>query len=256
MGDRRAGAGRQGRRHGTQHRVAGRLGREVRRRAAAATVGRHGSRSRLRRGETGARPLRAPGHRGEQRRLRPVRVRRGTVRARRTGPDRDQRVRRPVGHPGRAAVPARAAQRPHHPGLLDRRHHRVSLGRHVPRVEVGAGGLLAGAGPGGRAVRRARHVDRTGRLRHRLGGPVGQARRSDTGLRRGACRCRGRTKPAVGQPGRPSSSAAALLKVVDAEEPPLRVFFGASPLQTAKADYESRLRNWEQWQPVAELAQG
>jgi NAD(P)-dependent dehydrogenase (short-subunit alcohol dehydrogenase family) len=57
-------------------------------------------------------------------------------------------------------------------------------------------------------------------------------------------------------PGNPQASAAALLKVVDAEEPPLRVFFGASPLATAKADYESRLRNWEQWQPVAELAQG
>ncbi|WP_108926293.1 SDR family oxidoreductase [Mycobacterium montefiorense] len=57
-------------------------------------------------------------------------------------------------------------------------------------------------------------------------------------------------------PGSPAASAAALLKVVDAEEPPLRVFFGASPLQTAKADYENRLRTWEQWQPVAELAQG
>lgn len=57
-------------------------------------------------------------------------------------------------------------------------------------------------------------------------------------------------------PGNPEASAAALLKVVDAENPPLRVFFGASPLATAKADYESRLRNWEQWQPVAELAQG
>src|ERR1700684_3213684 len=56
-------------------------------------------------------------------------------------------------------------------------------------------------------------------------------------------------------PGNPEASAAALLKVVDAEEPPLRVFFGASPLATAKADYESRLRNWEQWQPGAELAQ-
>ncbi len=58
------------------------------------------------------------------------------------------------------------------------------------------------------------------------------------------------------QPGDPSASAAALLKVVDAEEPPLRVFFGASPLKTAKTDYENRLRTWEQWQPVAELAQG
>jgi NAD(P)-dependent dehydrogenase (short-subunit alcohol dehydrogenase family) len=56
-------------------------------------------------------------------------------------------------------------------------------------------------------------------------------------------------------PGNPGASAAALLKVVDADEPPLRVFFGTSPLATAKADYESRLRNWEQWQPVVELAQ-
>jgi NAD(P)-dependent dehydrogenase (short-subunit alcohol dehydrogenase family) len=57
-------------------------------------------------------------------------------------------------------------------------------------------------------------------------------------------------------PGDPKASAAALLKVVDAQEPPLRVFFGEAPLGLAKADYENRLRTWEQWQPVAELAQG
>jgi len=57
-------------------------------------------------------------------------------------------------------------------------------------------------------------------------------------------------------PGNPKASAAALLKVVDADEPPLRVFFGEAPLGLAKADYENRLRTWEQWQPVAELAQG
>jgi NAD(P)-dependent dehydrogenase (short-subunit alcohol dehydrogenase family) len=57
-------------------------------------------------------------------------------------------------------------------------------------------------------------------------------------------------------PGDPKASAAALLKVVDADEPPLRVFFGEAPLPIAKADYESRLRTWEQWQSVAELAQG
>lgn len=56
--------------------------------------------------------------------------------------------------------------------------------------------------------------------------------------------------------GDPQASAAAILKVVDAERPPLRVFFGAAPLSIAKADYESRLANWEEWQPVAELAQG
>jgi NAD(P)-dependent dehydrogenase (short-subunit alcohol dehydrogenase family) len=57
-------------------------------------------------------------------------------------------------------------------------------------------------------------------------------------------------------PGDPKASATALLKVVDAQEPPLRVFFGEAPLGLAKADYEDRLRTWEQWQPVAELAQG
>jgi NAD(P)-dependent dehydrogenase (short-subunit alcohol dehydrogenase family) len=58
------------------------------------------------------------------------------------------------------------------------------------------------------------------------------------------------------KPGDPKASAAAILKVVDAQNPPLRVFFGESPLQTARADYESRLAAWEQWQPVSVEAQG
>jgi NAD(P)-dependent dehydrogenase (short-subunit alcohol dehydrogenase family) len=60
----------------------------------------------------------------------------------------------------------------------------------------------------------------------------------------------------IGTPGDPTSSAAAILRVVDAEQPPLRVFFGASPLATAKADYASRIATWEQWEDVARLAQG
>lgn len=60
----------------------------------------------------------------------------------------------------------------------------------------------------------------------------------------------------VAEPGDPQASARALLKVVDAENPPLRVFFGELPLQLAKADYENRLATWEQWQPVAVEAQG
>jgi NAD(P)-dependent dehydrogenase (short-subunit alcohol dehydrogenase family) len=60
----------------------------------------------------------------------------------------------------------------------------------------------------------------------------------------------------VGTPGDPHASAAAVLKLVDADEPPLRCFFGAAPLGIAKADYEQRLATWEKWQPVAELAQG
>lgn len=60
----------------------------------------------------------------------------------------------------------------------------------------------------------------------------------------------------VAKPGDPQASARALMKVVDAEKPPLRVFFGELPLQLAKADYENRLKTWEEWQPVAVEAQG
>ena len=60
----------------------------------------------------------------------------------------------------------------------------------------------------------------------------------------------------VAKSGDPRASARAVLKIVDAENPPLRVFFGELPLQLARADYESRLRNWEEWQPVAVEAQG
>ena len=57
-------------------------------------------------------------------------------------------------------------------------------------------------------------------------------------------------------PGDPAASAAAVLQVVDADEPPLRVFFGEAPLGIATADYESRLETWNDWQHVALLAQG
>ena len=60
----------------------------------------------------------------------------------------------------------------------------------------------------------------------------------------------------VSAPGDPKASAAAVLKIVDAEKPPLRIFFGERPLQLAKADYESRLETWEEWPPVSSLAQG
>ncbi len=57
-------------------------------------------------------------------------------------------------------------------------------------------------------------------------------------------------------PGDPQASARAVLEVVDAEHPPLRVFFGVTPLETARADYAQRLKTWETWQHVSELAQG
>lgn len=63
-------------------------------------------------------------------------------------------------------------------------------------------------------------------------------------------------KKRVATPGDPAASAAAVLTLVDSEEPPLRCFFGSTPIGIAKADYEQRLATWEKWQPVAEQAQG
>ena len=63
-------------------------------------------------------------------------------------------------------------------------------------------------------------------------------------------------KERMSTPGDPSASAAAVLRIVDADEPPLRVFFGSAPLGIARADYESRLATWEKWDDVAQLAQG
>jgi NAD(P)-dependent dehydrogenase (short-subunit alcohol dehydrogenase family) len=57
-------------------------------------------------------------------------------------------------------------------------------------------------------------------------------------------------------PGDPAASAAAIMRVVDADPPPLRVFFGTAPLGIAESDYERRLATWREWQPVSELAQG
>jgi NAD(P)-dependent dehydrogenase (short-subunit alcohol dehydrogenase family) len=59
-----------------------------------------------------------------------------------------------------------------------------------------------------------------------------------------------------GTPGDPVATRSAILEVVDAAEPPLRVFFGELPLQIAKADYEQRLATWEEWQPLALRAHG
>ncbi|MTE15518.1 SDR family oxidoreductase [Nocardia aurantiaca] len=56
--------------------------------------------------------------------------------------------------------------------------------------------------------------------------------------------------------GEPAATRAAILAVVDAEEPPLRIFLGELPLAIATADYESRLQTWRTWQPISIAAQG
>ncbi|MEU4235893.1 SDR family oxidoreductase [Actinoplanes sp. NPDC026619] len=63
-------------------------------------------------------------------------------------------------------------------------------------------------------------------------------------------------KKRVSDPGDPTATRSAILKIVDAENPPLRIFFGSAPIGIATADYESRLAEWREWQPVSIEAQG
>jgi NAD(P)-dependent dehydrogenase (short-subunit alcohol dehydrogenase family) len=59
-----------------------------------------------------------------------------------------------------------------------------------------------------------------------------------------------------GTPGDPKATGKAILTLVDAAEPPLRVFFGEAPLGIVTADYESRLATWNEWQPLSVAAHG
>jgi NAD(P)-dependent dehydrogenase (short-subunit alcohol dehydrogenase family) len=57
-------------------------------------------------------------------------------------------------------------------------------------------------------------------------------------------------------PGDPVATREAILKVVDAPDPPLRIFFGDGPLAIVTRDYESRLATWREWEPVSVAAHG
>jgi NAD(P)-dependent dehydrogenase (short-subunit alcohol dehydrogenase family) len=56
--------------------------------------------------------------------------------------------------------------------------------------------------------------------------------------------------------GDPEATGAAILKLVDAEEPPLRCFFGATAFEMVRPDYERRLAGWEEWDWLAKEAHG
>ncbi len=57
-------------------------------------------------------------------------------------------------------------------------------------------------------------------------------------------------------PGDPRAAAMALLEVVDAEEPPLRVLFGAQAPTIVTGIYQRRLQTWEDWDHTTQRAQG
>src|ERR1700676_255219 len=57
-------------------------------------------------------------------------------------------------------------------------------------------------------------------------------------------------------PGDPDATGPAILKVVDAKDPPLRIFFGSGGLPMTRAEYARRIETWEKWNDVALEAQG
>jgi hypothetical protein len=56
--------------------------------------------------------------------------------------------------------------------------------------------------------------------------------------------------------GDPKATASALFRIVDAAEPPLRVFFGDAGLTMIKREYAECIATWEKWNDVSREAQG
>ena len=57
-------------------------------------------------------------------------------------------------------------------------------------------------------------------------------------------------------PRDPAAAGPVLLKIVDAENPPLRVFFGTAPYEWIQQVYDQRLKTWADWADVSAEADG
>jgi len=55
--------------------------------------------------------------------------------------------------------------------------------------------------------------------------------------------------------GNPEATAEAILKVVDAEQPPLRLILGSTSLPQVRSVYADRLATWKAWEAVSDAAQ-
>jgi NADP-dependent 3-hydroxy acid dehydrogenase YdfG len=56
--------------------------------------------------------------------------------------------------------------------------------------------------------------------------------------------------------GDPKATTEAIFKVVDAEQPPLRLFLGSHNLPEIREAFAQRLKTWEEWEAVSNAAQG
>jgi NAD(P)-dependent dehydrogenase (short-subunit alcohol dehydrogenase family) len=56
--------------------------------------------------------------------------------------------------------------------------------------------------------------------------------------------------------GDPKATLPAVMKVIDAEQPPLRIFFGTEGMPVVRAAFAERLALWEAWEATSNAAQG
>jgi NADP-dependent 3-hydroxy acid dehydrogenase YdfG len=56
--------------------------------------------------------------------------------------------------------------------------------------------------------------------------------------------------------GKPEATADAILAVIEAQKPPLRLLLGNTPWRMIEPTYQQRLETWKTWQSTSEAAQG
>src|SRR3954453_12820059 len=61
---------------------------------------------------------------------------------------------------------------------------------------------------------------------------------------------------AAARPGDPEATGPVILELVDAEEPPLRLFLGDGPLEMIRNEYAKRIAEWEAWNDLSVRAHG
>ena len=58
------------------------------------------------------------------------------------------------------------------------------------------------------------------------------------------------------QSGKPETTGLVMLKLVDMEQPPLRIFFGKGAHEMIHAEYDKRLAEWGKFKGLSEEAHG
>lgn len=56
--------------------------------------------------------------------------------------------------------------------------------------------------------------------------------------------------------GDPAATGPPMLELVDADDPPLRIFFGIGPLEMIREEYARRIATWERWDDLSRMAHG